>query len=443
MHDGDSTASERSRPRVLICEDEGIVATDIGMTLRDLGYLVVGTVPSAERAVEVALAKRPDLVLMDVHTKGTIDGVEAARIIRDRLQVPVVFLTAHGDPETVLRARSADPLGYVVKPFKDIDLRSAIEVALQRDATERRLRERERLLALEKERLSTLIANLSVGVLLEDEHGDVRHANAQLAPLLGQGDLALDALPLPSVLRILAARLHEPDAAERSLHVLWRGRARGQAIVQSATGRTIEVDYAPIGGDSYAGALWTFSDVSERERARAQLRTQAAQMRDLATADELTALLNRRGLLALGPMQQQVAARERRQLLTAYIALHDAKGVNDELGQGERDALRRAAAVVLRDTFRASDAIARVGHDDFAVLAMVSSADWSASISERLRRRLVAYNELRGEGAELRLSVGFDVSDPAELESIDALLARAGRAMSAQRQANQLPRAPE
>lgn len=422
--------------RVLICEDEGIVAADIRMTLRDLGYAVVGTVASAERAVELALSERPDLVLMDIHTKGALDGVAAATLIREQTLIPVVFLTAHADAETVARARAAEPLGYVVKPFKDIDLRSAIEVALQRHDTEQRLREREHMLALETERLSTLIANLSTGVLLEDERGQVRHENAQLAHLLGGAATPFSGHSLESALARIAACCEQPAATAQSLGELARARTRCDAmLLRTVAARCLELCYVPIGhNERNAGALWTFNDVTEREQAREELRQQAERMRELATTDELTGLLNRRGLLSLVPMQRQIARRERRFILAAYIDLDGMKHVNDTLGHGAGDALLRRAAEVLRKTFRASDVVARVGGDEFAVFAMIVMANDVDVMSARLAEQ-VAQDNRAHEGAlpALSLSLGLALADASSNEDIDVLLTRADGAMYEQK----------
>lgn len=428
---------DAASPRVLVVEDEGIVAADIRLTLRDLGYTVIDTVASAEKAIDIAQRARPDLILMDIVTKGPIDGVQAAKVIRERCAIPVVFLTAHADPETVQRARSAEPLGYVVKPFKDIDLRTAIEIALQRHQTEEQLRERERLLALETERLATLIANLSTGVMLEDERGEIRHANGQLLHLLDddRSRMALVELPIGVALDELSTRFEDRVLSRDIMGALADARAqRRSPLLRSRSGRQIEIDYVPIfSAGVYGGALWTLSDVTEREQARSMLRLQAERMRELATTDELTGLLNRRGLLTLAPLQHQIALRERRCLVAGYIDLNGMKSVNDTLGHSAGDELLRAAAEVLRRTFRSSDVIARVGGDEFAVFAMVAASGDVRVLGERLHANLQQANQSRGARPALSFSVGFAIADPGLHDDVEALLARADAAMYEQK----------
>ena len=118
--------------RILVVEDNAIVALDLQRALERLGYSVAGVVDRGEDAVAAANDDPPDLVLMDIVLAGEMDGVEAARRIRDRRELPIVFVTAHADGATFGRARSSVPDGYVLKPFEDFDLRAAIEIALER-----------------------------------------------------------------------------------------------------------------------------------------------------------------------------------------------------------------------------------------------------------------------------------------------------------------------
>jgi DNA-binding NarL/FixJ family response regulator len=117
--------------RILIVEDEGLVAEDIRETLVRQGYQIAGVVISGEQAVRLAAEIRPDLVLMDIRLQGKIQGIQAARLIRGDLNIPIVYVTAHGDEATVRDANTTQPSGFVLKPFEEEKLRSAIERALR------------------------------------------------------------------------------------------------------------------------------------------------------------------------------------------------------------------------------------------------------------------------------------------------------------------------
>ncbi len=127
--------------RILVVEDETIVAMDIAATLRRLGYETVATVGTGERAIESARTLKPDLILMDIRLKGSIDGIEAATVIQSELSIPIIFLTAHADVDTVERAKTASPHGYLLKPFDEPSLHRIVEIALRRRAAEERTRQ--------------------------------------------------------------------------------------------------------------------------------------------------------------------------------------------------------------------------------------------------------------------------------------------------------------
>ena len=132
---------------ILVVEDEVIIGMDISNSLKKLGYHVPAVIATGEKAIEKAEKIQPDLILMDIMLKGGMDGIEAAGQIRARLNLPVVFLTAHTDATTLERAKQSQPFGYIVKPFQEKDLQTTIEIALARCKAESEIRK-----ALEKEK---------------------------------------------------------------------------------------------------------------------------------------------------------------------------------------------------------------------------------------------------------------------------------------------------
>jgi two-component system, LytTR family, response regulator LytT len=116
--------------KILVVEDESIVAKDIQNSLKKLGYVVPTVVASGEKAIEEVEQSRPDLVLMDIMLKGDINGVEAANTIRENYDIPVIFLTAYADDNTLGKAKIAEPYGYIIKPFKEKELQTTIEMAM-------------------------------------------------------------------------------------------------------------------------------------------------------------------------------------------------------------------------------------------------------------------------------------------------------------------------
>ena len=130
-----------NKPRILIVEDEAIVARDIRQQLLQLGYDPVANIARGEEAVALAGELHPDLVLMDIHLAGKMDGIAAAQAIRERFALPVVFLAALAGDEMLNRAKLAEPFGCIIKPFEERELRTVIEVALYKHGAEVRLRQ--------------------------------------------------------------------------------------------------------------------------------------------------------------------------------------------------------------------------------------------------------------------------------------------------------------
>ncbi len=131
------------KARIIVVEDDRIVARDIAAQLDRMGHVVLATLPRGEDAVTLAMQERPDLVLMDIRLDGRIDGIEAARAIREHCQSPVIFLTAYADDPTLERAAGTEASGYLLKPLDESQLRTSIELALHKHVTERKLRESE------------------------------------------------------------------------------------------------------------------------------------------------------------------------------------------------------------------------------------------------------------------------------------------------------------
>jgi DNA-binding NtrC family response regulator len=159
--------------KILIVEDEQIVAIDIESVLQRLGYHVVGAASSGEDACRMAAESAPDLVLMDVRIDGPLDGIDTAGRLREISDVPVVFLTAYTDDETLDRAKEIEPYGYLVKPFVESDLLAAIEVALHKGAVDRRQRESFR-------DLQAILDAQRLGTIMLDSEGRVRFASRMI-----------------------------------------------------------------------------------------------------------------------------------------------------------------------------------------------------------------------------------------------------------------------
>jgi PAS domain S-box-containing protein len=164
--------------RILVVEDESVVAKDIQWSLKGLGYAICGWASSGEEAIQKARDLKPDLVLMDVVLKGEMDGIQACEHIRKNFNIPVIYLTAYADERTLERAKVTEPFGYILKPFEERELHTTVEVALYRHKTEKAIRDKEQW-------LSTTLRSIGEGVITTDTAQNVTFMNSVAEALTG------------------------------------------------------------------------------------------------------------------------------------------------------------------------------------------------------------------------------------------------------------------
>ncbi len=165
------------KTEIMIVEDDWIVAEDIKNSLQNMGYLVTDIKHSGEDAIKAIEENAPDLVLMDIMLKGEMDGIEVAARIRDRFNLPVVYLTAYTNGDLRERAKITEPLGYIVKPFEERELNTIVEIALYRHKMDRKLRESE-------EKYSALVEQAHDGVIIAQDE-KIKFVNKAITTISG------------------------------------------------------------------------------------------------------------------------------------------------------------------------------------------------------------------------------------------------------------------
>jgi PAS domain S-box-containing protein len=186
-----------AKGKILVVEDEKIVAMDIQNRLKSFGYTIAGTAISGEGAIEKAEKTTPDLVLMDIMLKGDMDGIEAAEEISSRFNIPVIYLTAYADESTLQRAKITEPFGYILKPFEDKELYVNIEIALYKHDMERKLKESQKWFAITLECIGD-------AVIATDTDGYIRFMNPYAEALTGWKEKDAIGKPLKDVFNIIS-----------------------------------------------------------------------------------------------------------------------------------------------------------------------------------------------------------------------------------------------
>ncbi|MBN1301748.1 MAG: PAS domain S-box protein [Melioribacteraceae bacterium] len=250
--------------KIFVVEDENIVALEIHDRLLDLGYQVCGTASSGEVALVKINEALPDLVLMDIMLKGELDGIQTARILKETNDVPVVFLTAYTDENTLQRVKLTEPFGYIIKPFQEKELLISIEMAMHKYESQKRIREKD-------EWLSTVLNSIGDAVIATDTNGKVSFMNPVAEKLTGYSMRETIGKDLTSFFRIVNEI--SGDAAENPVSKILRdgnkiGLANHTALIaKDGTVRPIMDSAAPIKDEkgNILGVVLVFQDMTHKK----------------------------------------------------------------------------------------------------------------------------------------------------------------------------------
>ena len=255
-----------TKTTVLIVEDEAIVAADLASKLGQLGYEVIGTEARGEDAVESAYRLKPEVVLMDIRLKGAMDGIEAAEAILRRHNAPVIYLTAHSDEATLVRAKLSQPFGYILKPFEERELLTIIEMALSKHQSEMQLRE-------QREWLRITLTSIGDAVISCDNDGLINFLNPVAEALTGWSSTEARMRPIGEVLGLINELTRQP-CEDSVAQVLREGCPKILAnhtalVTREGLEIPIEDSAAPIldADGRVIGVVLVFRDVTEKRRA--------------------------------------------------------------------------------------------------------------------------------------------------------------------------------
>ncbi len=296
MHDSSEGAPQT---RVFIVEDEALIAMEVQDRLISLGYSVCGLASRGEQALDAITQRPPDVVLMDVRLAGTLSGIDTAELLRQRLDVPVIFLSAYSDAELLRRAGEVLPFGYLVKPFEERELHATIQMAIYKHRMERALREayarldekvQERTAELAQSRADLAVTLDSIGdaVLATDAGGRITRMNPAAEQLTGWSLREAVGLPIEQVFLIINEQTREPAAipVEAVLRTGQRQMLANHTALITRSGAQISIadSAAPIrnAAGEIVGVVLVFRDETEaRERRKliARQRTIAEALR--------------------------------------------------------------------------------------------------------------------------------------------------------------------
>lgn len=362
--------------RILVVEDEKIISLDLQRRLEKFGYQVVGLAATGNDAVDKARSLLPDIILMDIMLGGDIDGIDAARQVKDELGIPVIFLTAFADEKTLARAKAAEPYGYVLKPFKERELYTTIDIALYKSSIHKKLQSQERW-------LSGILHSVGDAIIATDGQNNIQFMNPVAETLTGWREQEATDVPLGDVFQLfdnhteLRMQVTGDDPRNENETPLFFENV----FLRNKQGAQIHVDgtvAAIRNNGTFEGLTIAFRDLTDLKKMSDTIVYQASH-------DSLTGLVNRTEFIAR--LQELVPELEDGQHAHAIllIDLDQFKVINDVCGHFAGDELLRQVSSDIVGELPERSIASRMGGDEFAAVLLDTDVERAVDVARTLR----------------------------------------------------------
>ncbi len=328
-----------SKGKILVVEDERLVAEDIKDTLEDIGYSVVGIVDTGEKALEKAEESRPDLVLMDIVLKEEMDGVKAAEEIKNELDIPVIYLTAYSDDEKLKRAKVTQPFGYIIKPFRRRELHSNIEMALYKHEMEKKIRKKEK-------KYRAIFENTGTAMVIIEKDKTISLANEEFTKWTGypkeeiEGDMKWPQFVAekdrPKMKEFHEKRREKPDEVPKNYKVKLVNRFGDVRDILMEVGMIPDSEKSIASGTDVTDYKKTFGVMRESQEAFRILFENTSESVILIDEDEKIKEVNRTFCNSLGWIEEQLTGKSIEKFLSTEKGEECEKSI-EKLLAGEKD----------------------------------------------------------------------------------------------------------
>lgn len=363
---------------ILIVEDERIIALDLQGRLTRFGYPKPVISTNGIDALKEIEIRNPDIILMDIMLSSGFDGIETANIINEKYNIPIIFLTAYSDENTLERAKKAEPAAYLLKPFKERELFTTIEMALFKFKADEK--------AKRQERWSTaILRSIGDGIIAVNQSGNIDFLNTQAESILGVKQEDVKNLPLSNIFNPLDSVNKIPlDLPLNIPHSVQRLNYKNCVLI-AKNGNAIHIEGAlsPI-IDKFGnieGKVVAFRDISQIQKLSETVSYQESH-------DALTGLMNRKGFtLKLNELSEEAKSGIKTHAFL-YLDLDQFKVINDIYGHKAGDEMLLQTTATINSVVRSSDICARLGSDEFGIILEGAQLQHALFIGERLQSRL-------------------------------------------------------
>ncbi len=401
--------------KLLIVEDETIIALDIKARLQNFGCEVVGIASSYNEAVELSVKHLPDLILMDIAINGDKNGIDAAIEIKKRLSIPSIFLTANWDEATLEKASQVDPAGYLLKPFKDEELFTTVYLALSKNRTLKRAVKQERL-------FETILYNMENAVIATDRNNRVHYMNSVAENMTGwEMESALN----EKIEDVLILKYNNSKRKFNLLDLIERNGEKIPCIIDNSILENRNSKITPVEGTitnimddngQVEGQVFMLRDITCIKRMNDTISYQASH-------DLLTGLVNREGFsIHLKNLIDNAKKVKSLQHALLYLDIDQFKVINDTAGHAAGDELLLKITKIILSVVRNSDTCARLGGDQFGILLDNSSPEQAKVIAKRLHLQLHNFQlTWGGKIFKINSSIGLVIIDSNSKDSQSVL----------------------
>jgi len=406
-----------SRERIFIVEDERIIAIDLLRRLERLGYVVCGSAANGLDALEGIRANRPDLILMDIVLPGEMDGIDVAAKMREENGPPVIFLSAYTDAETLSRAKQTNPLGYILKPFKERELATVLEMALFKSLSDTRVREKEKM-------FSAILNSTTDAIIVTGADSRILFLNPVAEKILEMNDSEAKNQFLKDIIILCEKESGAPFRMPNftsdikvlkipNLHITNRNK-KSYVVEMSITREMTDIHKEPQ-------FFVAFKDISQIHEIADTLRYQT-------THDILTGLFNRNELAVRLNETLAEAVRQPGTVSVLYIDIDHFKVINDACGTEAGDALLQLCAGILKTHLTGRDYAARIGGDDFVFVHHDTGQSTQVITAHTLAKVLTVEAEAQpffwqGKEFKVSFSIGVVPLDPLFRNEHDIMIA--------------------